>query len=370
MRNLWFIILLLSTALTARAQSYQARIVDLDGNGVAGVEIIGRAGCGGLMAPAKNTFTDADGRFNWPNPGLPPLAPRGCSLTTIYTWELIKEGYSFTRRLFRYNGGDFQLLPLGDDRIPLIHATTLPTVPNVSAASFESLGIVTNEMIVALFGADLAPTAAVAEGSLPTTLAGRKVLVKDVNGVQKAAKLYFVSPTQINYLMPEGLAYGAAQVRVVDEGDNLIKLGLVEIRTIAPGIFTANFDGKGVPSGLIVRVKPGNVQNYEPIAQFDPQQQKFVPVEIDLGPEEEFLVLALFGTGWRQVTFLAIVNVTMTGSIACPVEYVGKQPTFEGVDQVNVRLPRTLIGKGEVFVFIRFGGGSYLNQTQLKLKFK
>ncbi len=364
MRNLLFVILLLSTSLTVLAQSNQNRIIDLDGSGVAGVEIIGRGNCAGFTS-TKNTFTDTNGRFSWPDPGPPPFpAPRGCVETTVYSWELRKEGYSFTRTFF--------LLGCGNIGLPdLIHATTLPTVPNVSAASFASQGIVAREMIVSLFGTRLAPATAIAEGALPTTLAGRKVLVKDVTGMQKAAKLFFVSPTQINYLMPEGLADGPAQVRVVDGNDNLINVGLVEIRTTVPGIFTDNANGKGVPSALVVRVRPGNVQTYEPVSRFDQATGQYVPLELDLGPESEFLVLALFGTGWRRTPGTQTVSVIIgnegTGGVNCPVEYIGTQPTFEGLDQINVRLPRALAGKGEVVVIVSIGC-IRLNDTILKFK--
>jgi uncharacterized protein (TIGR03437 family) len=55
------------------------------------------------------------------------------------------------------------------------------------------------------------------------------------------------------------------------------------------------------------------------------------------------------------------------GRIDCPVEYVGKQPTVEGLDQFNARLPRTLIGLGEVNVEVRIGG-ILANIVQLKFK--
>src|SRR5262249_8846898 len=143
-----------------------------------------------------------------------------------------------------------------DDRLPLIQGTALPPLANVSAASFGakpnqppasllSSQFIASEMILAGFGVDLAATTETAAGSLPTTLAGRKLLVKDSAGVEKAAKLFFVSPAQTNYIVPEGLADGLAQIRLVDENNNLIKTGLAEIRKVSAGVFTANSDGQG-----------------------------------------------------------------------------------------------------------------------------
>ncbi|MCI0746677.1 MAG: hypothetical protein L0Y58_14850 [Verrucomicrobia subdivision 3 bacterium] len=90
---------------------------------------------------------------------------------------------------------------------------------------------------------------------------------------------------------------------------------------------------------MITRVRPGNVQTVEPVAQFDEAQRRFITLPIDLGPETEFVVLSLFGTGWRQVDSARDVMVKI-GGVECPVEYVGNQPTIEGLDQINVRLPR------------------------------
>lgn len=226
-------------------------------------------------------------------------------------------------------------------------------------------------MIIAGFGSDLAVSTEVASQTLPTLLAGRKVLVKDSAGVEKAGKLFFVSPTQINYVIPAGLADGPAQVRVVDESNNLIKVGLVEIGKLAPGIFTANADGVGVPAAVLLRVKPGDVRSYDPVAQFDAAQNKYVPFPIDLGPDDEILVLSLFGTGWRQVgaeSAPRFIEAVGNGfSALCPIEYIGKQPTFEGLDQINVRLPHVLIGKGEVDLLLTIGS---LNANLVRLKFK
>src|SRR6266536_2928448 len=73
---------------------------------------------------------------------------------------------------------------------------------NVSAASF-SAGAASPESIVSAFGSNLAASTASAGGvGLPTSLAGTTVSVTDSAGVARLARLYFVSPGQINYLIP------------------------------------------------------------------------------------------------------------------------------------------------------------------------
>ncbi|MFO0000752.1 MAG: hypothetical protein ACK559_06460, partial [bacterium] len=109
----------------------------------------------------------------------------------------------------------------------------------VSAASYT--GPVAPESIVAAFGIQLATGVASApEGQpLPTQLGGTTVTV---NG--QLAQLFFVSPGQINYLIPKGVQPGNAEVIVTAPG-GVVSRGVTSIAAVAPGIFTVNLDGKG-----------------------------------------------------------------------------------------------------------------------------
>jgi hypothetical protein len=94
-------------------------------------------------------------------------------------------------------------------------------VASLSAASF-SAGELASEVIAAAFGAGLAiTTQAAATIPLPTSLAGTTVSVKDGAGVERFAPLFFVSPDQINYLIPEGTLPGTASVTVTS-GDGKV----------------------------------------------------------------------------------------------------------------------------------------------------
>ena len=44
------------------------------------------------------------------------------------------------------------------------------------------------------------------------------------------------------------------------------------------------------------------------------------------------------------------------GGLEMPIEYVGAQNEYRGLDQVNIRLPRTLLGRGEVAVELTVEG--------------
>src|SRR5262245_26773407 len=367
--------LLLSATITTLAQA-TSRIVDVDGRGVPDVTITETSFCPISGPPfvatmTKTSVTDANGNFKFPTVGLP--AGGVCVVTVEYSFKLSKEGYTFTRGEFLYRPGPSIFPgqpPPFDSTLPLIYASTAPVWTSVSAASFSAnrRGALTPGMIAAGFGSGLAEFTEFAGPDLPETLANRRILVRDSAGVEKPARLFFVSPTQINYLMPEGLQNGAMVVKLMSSSNELIKVDLGKFESIAPGVFTANSDGGGVPAAFVTRVKPGNEQITEPVAQLDVAQSRFVPMPIDLGPETEFVVLTLFGTGWRQLGSLPNTKVTI-GGVDCPVEYVGLQPTFFGVDQINARLPRALISKGEVDVKVSFFIDLDFTNT-VKLSFK
>jgi uncharacterized protein (TIGR03437 family) len=151
-----------------------------------------------------------------------------------------------------------------------------------------------------------------------------------------------------------GTAPGTAIVTITS-GDGKVSAGLAQIAAVAPGLFGANANGQGVAAAYAVRVKPGNVQSNEPIARFDPAQGIFVAVPLDLGPESESVVLVLYGTGLRHRSSITAVSVKI-GGVESPVGFADAAPDFVGLDQVNVLLPRSLIGRGEVEVVLSVDG--------------
>jgi uncharacterized protein (TIGR03437 family) len=225
------------------------------------------------------------------------------------------------------------------------------SVSSISAASFSGAELAADS-IVAAFGSELATqTLAAPVLPLPTTLAGTTVRVRDSAGAERLAPLFFVAATQVNYLMPAGAAAGAATVTITS-GSGKISLGVVRIAPVAPGLFAANANGQGVPAAVALRVKADGAQSFEAVAQFDAATGRFTPAPLDLGPEGEQVFLILFGTGWRQRSSLAAVNCTIGGAGA-EASFAGEVAGQAGLDQVNVRIPRTLMGRGNVEVVFR-----------------
>lgn len=221
-----------------------------------------------------------------------------------------------------------------------------PAFSSVSAASF-ALGTVAPESILAGFGASLATTTVAANTlPLPDTLGGVTVTIKDVLGVERRAPLFFVSPGQINYLLPAGVTTGEAAVNIQRNGA-IVAAGLLQIAPVAPSLFTVDANGRGLPAATVLRVKADGAQSYEAVARFDTTTNRYEAVPIDFGATTDQLYLIIYGTGFRYRSSLAGVSCTI-GGVGSGVFYVGVQGDFAGLDQANITLPRTLVGRGNV----------------------
>lgn len=235
----------------------------------------------------------------------------------------------------------------------LFNACGARPLAHTSAASFSGTQFAP-ESIVAAFGVNLATATQTATAPLPTQLAGTTVKVTDSAGVERAAPLFAVTPTQVNYQIPPGVALGTATITIT-AGDGQVTTGTIRITNVAPGLFAANANGQGVAAAVALRVRADGSQSFEPVARFDAALGRFVSVPIDLGPATDEVFLVAFGTGLRFRSALSAVSVRI-GGVEVPVLFAGAQGALVGVDQVNVRLPRELTGRGEVDVLLTVDG--------------
>ncbi|MGH9935773.1 MAG: putative Ig domain-containing protein, partial [Blastocatellia bacterium] len=242
---------------------------------------------------------------------------------------------------------------MGERAFTLVIAVNVVT--SVSAASFAANTALATESIAAAFGSNMATSTEMASTlPLPTELAGVRLKVKDGAGAERPAPLFFVSPTQINYQIPPGTTLGVAGVTVTN-GVDVTAAGAVEIATVSPGLFSADASGQGVANAVALRLKANGSLSYEPVAQYDAAQNRFVAVPIDLGPATDQLFLAFYGTGLKFRSALSALNCSI-GGVNNEVTYAGEVPGFVGLDQINARLSRSLAGRGEVDVVISVDG--------------
>jgi uncharacterized protein (TIGR03437 family) len=221
---------------------------------------------------------------------------------------------------------------------------------SLSAASFAQPPSLAPNGIAAGFGSGLATNVVSASTvPLPTQLDGTEVKVRDAAGTDRDAGLFFVAPTQINYLIPEGTANGTATITVRRSGNDVAQ-GTLTIESVAPGLFSANANGQGVAAAVILR-RRGGVDTFEPVAQLNSTSGRFEPIPINLGPETDTVVLVAFGTGFRAAAQSA-VSATIGGTASTFVA-TAPAPGFVGLDQANILIPRSLAGRGLVDVVFR-----------------
>jgi uncharacterized protein (TIGR03437 family) len=198
--------------------------------------------------------------------------------------------------------------------------------------------------IASIYGSNLATAPQQAQSQpLPMVLGGVTVTLKDANGGVFPAPLFFVSPNQVNWLVPSGAASGVATVTLAN--GSAIVTGAAMIASTAPGLYTANATGQGPAAAQAT-----NGQTYSNTFQCGSAGNcTLIPIDVASQP---FLIL--YGTGIRGA---ALANVSVKiGNIDAPVAYAGAQGGYAGLDQVNAALPSSLKGRGQLVVTITVNG--------------
>src|SRR5215471_19555362 len=108
---------------------------------------------------------------------------------------------------------------------------------SVSAAS--GMPVIAPDSLASIFGSNLAASTASAPAPYPTDLGGISVQVVDSAGNSQQAPLLYVSPKQINFLMPSGMAEGLTTLNLIGAA-GMMGSGMVQNQNVAPALFTAN----------------------------------------------------------------------------------------------------------------------------------
>ena len=127
-----------------------------------------------------------------------------------------------------------------------------------------------------------------------------------------------------------------------------------------------NANGQGVPAALAIFVKADGTQTWHYVFNSGCQVGSCQPVPLDLGAPADRVFLQLYGTGIRGRSSLGTVSATI-GGVDAPVEYAGPVEGMVGLDQVNVHLPRSLAGRGEVDIMLTVDGKT-ANTMRINIK--
>jgi uncharacterized protein (TIGR03437 family) len=233
---------------------------------------------------------------------------------------------------------------------PVAGSAPMANAPTVlSAASPSVIGLAPGS-VASANGQDLAngPTNEII-GPSPTTWDSTSVMIVDSTGKGTPAPLLYVSPWQVNFMVPSGVAAGNAQVKITS-GAGVQTTSNIPISAVAPALFTLN--GSGLAAAYAIRVSGGN-QIVEPAYALN-ALGSYSAAPISLGSSTDQTYLVLYGTG-LQAAGTSGVTATVNG-VNTPVTYAGPQPTFPGLDQVVVQLPASLAGTGNVNVRVVANG--------------
>jgi len=228
-------------------------------------------------------------------------------------------------------------------------AAATATAAVISSANANA-GAIAPGSLASAYGADLATsTPGSTSVPLPVTDAGTSVSILDASGKTTAAPLVYVSPSQVNFYVPPGVATGSATVTITS-GDGTQSAATVQIAPVAPGVFELN--GAGLAAADVFLYLGTNVTLENVYSVNSAGLVVANPVSLGSGTTQAYL--ALYGTGF-QAAGTAGVKVTVDG-VAATVAYAGPQGTFTGLDQANALLPASLAGKGSVTVQLTANG--------------
>jgi uncharacterized protein (TIGR03437 family) len=225
---------------------------------------------------------------------------------------------------FHYSVQSF--LPNATNIIDPFQVVIRPVIRNAGGATIlNSASFVPTQVargsLNTVFGSELA------NSTLP--LSGQSyiqdgVTVK-VNNI--AALLTRLSPTQVGFVMPQGIANGVGLPFTVNN-NGVQSTGTINVVDASPGIFTVSGDGTGVPvARCLSKLMTGENVYYD---------LPCVPSNDNMTS-----ILFAFGTGWRNGTGNLQVKVNDRTLDAI---YSGRQGGGVLMDQFNVVIPADLAG--------------------------
>lgn len=154
---------------------------------------------------------------------------------------------------------------------------------------------------------------------------------------------------QVDFVVPEGVVAGEAEVSVVPGPTAAAMRGRVRLVDLAPALFVPRAGG----------LRPTLIRSSAEASQeeiFDCGREGCRPLEIDLGPEEEVVSLRIPMTGTRSQAGIEAYAVTI-GELPGTVTALESVAAVDGlgVDWITVTIPRELVGRGEAEVMLSVG---------------
>jgi uncharacterized protein (TIGR03437 family) len=220
-------------------------------------------------------------------------------------------------------------------------AYTSQSIVNAATQTVEALA---PNALATVYGTNLAfSTRAVAasdivNGLMPTTLDGVGVWVNSI-----ACSLFYISPTQINFLVPYEFIAGTVSLIVTRDGQAGPSVSL-QLNSTSPGLFLWN------GSAIAVHLNGVTISAASPA----------VPGEIiviyagGLGRTSPDTVAGQLATAAFPLYYASQLKILFNGEPSPPasVLYAGLAPGFAGLYQINLRLPLNLTADPQIQIAV------------------
>lgn len=272
-------------------------------------------------------FTLTGTTYNLSYPSWVSITPtvNGATLNVQYTVSANTDYHRRFGNLSLTAGGAFQTIQLSE----------AGKATGVSGASFSKDRIASNGFI-SIFGLDLANTTA--DGNLATNVGGTTVTIG-----QSLAKITYVSPTQVNAIIPN---LPAGPVKITVESPLNKVTDTIVLQSIAPDIFALNQQGTDALAGTL-QVNRDLSTSYFPLTTNG----------VVFGSPADAYFLLLYGSGIRKHDPTKEAYALIGGD-KINLVYAGAQGQYEGLDQVAVPIPVSLAGRGTLNVQIFIDGAA------------
>ena len=234
--------------------------------------------------------------------------------------------------------------------------------------------------------------------TLPMVLGGVSATIT-VSGEALPLSFIAVSPNQANAVLPNFTVSNptapSTTITLISGMGGVPITCNAQVEPISASLFSVDESGTWLAAAQVIIVHADGSQTEPvPVAQYSStpvltwipwgdlasdqgttKLTNWLPFPIDLGNSTDTAILELFGTGFRNASMnnieadicyspgnplfgdasrenCAIVNNVGSHPVDVTVAYAGAQNGFYGLDQINVVLPRVLVGAGLMDVFI------------------
>ena len=221
-------------------------------------------------------------------------------------------------------------------------------------------GAIARGSLFSIFGSGLGPAQPAQASSYPlgASLGGISITVKQGSTSVNVLPIY-VSPTQVNAIMPSNAPLGAASITITS-GATSSDPYMIQIANSNFGIFTVTSTGQG----------PGIVQNFI--------SQSNQPLNTAAATAAGGQAVTLWGTGLGPISApdnvpppagtLPVPVQVLVGGKTAPVLYSGRAPCCAAEDQIVFQIPQDAPQGCFVPVLVKTGDSSYSNTATIAIQ--